>query len=595
MKDLRQIWNRLRKNLAPLLCAQLFCWMAGMIVLERIGSSAARAVLSYMGYSYLTAENYMDFASHPLAILVLVCAAAVVLAFLLFELAIGIRAGLYGYQRTPRGVFQIILDGFGSIRDLVRRSGAAWPVWLLAAGLSGLFVCGHFLYYIVMNMKFVRYALQRMWTGGRGYVVLLAGGLIAAGLLSIFVLPAAMTGRTGVKDSFLKSFRLTIRHFPKIAGGLILCNGLLSVCFLILYYLAMTGAAGIVWFLRPPSAVMATLYVLDDHIRLAGGLAAGVVGMGINGQMILALYLRFSPGEAAEGMLGIRPGRPKKTVWLFSLLLALEAGYLYNTAAHVTLLTENMYGGTFITAHRGGAGAAPENTLAALKNAIENAADYAEIDVQETSDGVLILLHDNDFARTTGTYGKVWETDYAQVRQMDAGSRYSSEYAGEPVPTLEEALELCQGRLDLNIELKSNGHNEDIVEKAVQLIESMGMTGQCVITSANYRYLEQVKELNEDIRTGYIINMVYGRAERLEHADFLSVSFDCITEEFVRRAHEAGKEIHAWTVNSRKDMRKMIEAGVDNLITDRPSVAREVLEEDGGSLGFLEALGFLWG
>lgn len=107
-----------------------------------------------------------------------------------------------------------------------------------------------------------------------------------------------------------------------------------------------------------------------------------------------------------------------------------------------------------ITAHRGASGSAPENTLIALQKAIEAGADYAEIDVQETSDGRLVLLHDPDLKRTTGLKKNIWQTTYNELKHLDAGSWFSDEFSAERIPLLEDAIELVRGKMLLNIELK---------------------------------------------------------------------------------------------------------------------------------------------
>ena len=273
-------------------------------------------------------------------------------------------------------------------------------------------------------------------------------------------------------------------------------------------------------------------------------------------------------------------------------MILLEVFYVYSVISNGTQIFRDLYAGTLVTAHRGGAKTAPENTLASLEAAINNLSDYAEIDVQETKDGELVLLHDNNLKRTTGVNWKIWETTLEEVKTLDAGSSFSADFAGEQVPTLREALELCRGRLELNIEVKNNHHNADVAVKTAEMITEMGMEDQCAISSMSYDFLKDVKEVNPQIRTGYIMSVAYGRVELLEYADFLSVHYDCVNERFMERAHEAGKEVHVWTVNSRKLMRRMKALGVDNIITDRPGVVREILMEDKTRAGFLELMRF---
>jgi glycerophosphoryl diester phosphodiesterase len=249
---------------------------------------------------------------------------------------------------------------------------------------------------------------------------------------------------------------------------------------------------------------------------------------------------------------------------------------------------------TMVTAHRGAAFTAPENTMAAMENAVNKLADYVEVDVQETSDGVLVLLHDNNLKRTTGYNRKIWDVTFDELETLDAASYfYKEEYAGEKVPTLDEVLDYCQGRMIVNIEVKSNNHNKDIVEKVVAMVEEKDMTDQCVITSMNYKFLQKVKELNPDITTGYVMSMTYGDVDKMEAADFLSVKYTYINEEFVKKAHSCGKAVHAWTVNTSYYMRRMLSLNVDNIITDRPELFVRIQAEEAGQESFVDLLRYV--
>ena len=167
---------------------------------------------------------------------------------------------------------------------------------------------------------------------------------------------------------------------------------------------------------------------------------------------------------------------------------------------------------------------APENTISAMEYAIEAMADYAEIDVQETKDGEIVLLHDNNLKRVTGLNANIWNLTYDEVSQLDAGIKFHKKFRGEKIPTLNEVIECCKGKIRLNIEIKYNGHNSQIVKKVVKIIEDQGFEDSCVLTSMNYKFLEQAKELNPKITTGYTMSMIYGDLSKLTAADFSVLS-----------------------------------------------------------------------
>lgn len=230
-----------------------------------------------------------------------------------------------------------------------------------------------------------------------------------------------------------------------------------------------------------------------------------------------------------------------------------------------------------ITAHRGASLLAPENTISALLLAIENQADYAEIDVQETKDGVVVLLHDHSLKRTTGKRQYIWNVTYDELKKLDCGKWFSKQFAGERIPTLREALELCQDKICLNIELKGASDTRALAEKVVALVEEYDFEDRCVITSADYEALCFVKQANKKLKTGQIISRVRDTIYEKDEIDFFSMKSAFVDKAVVEEAHSFGKEVHVWTVNSQKEMERMKRLGVDNIITDNPLLARKVI------------------
>jgi glycerophosphoryl diester phosphodiesterase len=167
---------------------------------------------------------------------------------------------------------------------------------------------------------------------------------------------------------------------------------------------------------------------------------------------------------------------------------------------------------------------------------------------------------------------------------------FGSEIAGEKVPTLDEVIHFCKGKINLNIEIKNNGHNDNIVKRVLDVIEENDAQDFCVITSMDYSLLGDAKEINPDIRTGYILKMAYGNFGNKVNADFLSIKHTYATKKVITAAHNSGKEVHVWTVNSRSDIERMKLLDVDNIITDRPVTVREVFASEKTGEDFIELL-----
>jgi glycerophosphoryl diester phosphodiesterase len=231
-----------------------------------------------------------------------------------------------------------------------------------------------------------------------------------------------------------------------------------------------------------------------------------------------------------------------------------------------------------VTGHRGASGLAPENTISAMLKAIEMGADFAELDVQESSDCVLVLLHDPTLKRTAGVENNIWETDYATLQGMEVGSWFAPEFKGESIPTLASVIDSVRGRMKLNIELKINGHEKHLTEKVVELIEQKNFISQCIVTSFDLQAVDQIKKLNNSIKAGYIFSSLPEKVDVFTaDVDLLSVKYKLIDKEFVEKAHTNKKEVHVYTVNDPEEMKRLIALGVDSIITDRPDILIDLL------------------
>jgi glycerophosphoryl diester phosphodiesterase len=266
------------------------------------------------------------------------------------------------------------------------------------------------------------------------------------------------------------------------------------------------------------------------------------------------------------------------------VLLALGLGAAALLASRLDLKED-----VAITAHRGAKVSAPENTLASFRAALDAGTDYVELDVQHTRDRELVVIHDGDLMRMVGDPRKVGELTLAEIETIDLGRRYDAKFAGERVPTLEQVIELVRGRAKINVELKYNVPDPGLAPAVVDLLRRKDFLDQVVITSLDYAALKDVERLEPRRETGHIVTAAVGNVVRTE-ADFLSLNSARASASLVRRAHAAGKGVAVWTVNDPEVMLRMIERGVDNVITDDPALLVRVMR-DRRTLSKAEILG----
>ncbi|HSQ07827.1 MAG TPA: glycerophosphodiester phosphodiesterase family protein [Chromatiaceae bacterium] len=231
-----------------------------------------------------------------------------------------------------------------------------------------------------------------------------------------------------------------------------------------------------------------------------------------------------------------------------------------------------------VVAHRGASREAPENTLSAIRLAIAQGVDACEVDVQATADGVLVLLHDEDLARVARDPRPVWGLTYAEVQRLDAGAWFSPDFGGEPIPRLEQVLDLAQGHIALNLELKFTGPDQDLARRVTDLVRAAGMGGSCLLTSQSLPGLRPAQALGLPI--GWVLESEPGDPATLD-LDALSLQTHLATPALVGACRRAGVETHVWTVNREAEMRRLIDLGVTAIITDAPVLLRHVLDGAG--------------
>lgn len=261
--------------------------------------------------------------------------------------------------------------------------------------------------------------------------------------------------------------------------------------------------------------------------------------------------------------------------------LGLNLSYVYSVFTGKANFRLALFQNPTVMAHRGLSADAPENTLYAFSDAISVGVDFIELDVQQTRDGVLVVMHDSNLKRTTGVNKDIWDVDYADIQNLDAGSWFDPAYANARIPTLEETLQFVDKRAKLNIEIKPTKHGSDTLEQDVaELITRYQYTDACYVTSFSYGSLKKVKEANPEIRTGYLMSVAYGQFYSLKYADAFSLNKVFVTSQVVNAAHQQGKQIFARTVNSMSEVRSLCNLHVDSIITDDPVMVQNVISRD---------------
>jgi len=239
-----------------------------------------------------------------------------------------------------------------------------------------------------------------------------------------------------------------------------------------------------------------------------------------------------------------------------------------------------LYNKTEVIAHRGFSGIAPENTLIAFKKAIEIGADYIELDVHQTKDSVLVIIHDYSIDRTCSNNrkGKIVEFNFTALQNVRVGysEKFGNKYETEKIPTLRESLQLAKGNIKVCVELKVIG----IENKVIELINELDMVNQVIIFSFDEKALLKIRKINNKIHT--LLLKDYATLKTLDFikendVNAIGVGYNTkVNRDFIEYAHKKNVKVFKWTVNNKQKMKELIDLNIDGIITNRPDFALKI-------------------
>lgn len=248
-------------------------------------------------------------------------------------------------------------------------------------------------------------------------------------------------------------------------------------------------------------------------------------------------------------------------------------------------LTAAQSGRVLVIGHRGALGYAPENTLTSFDKGIALGADLIEFDVHMTRDRQLVVMHDSDVSRTTDGHGHISDLTLAEIKALDAGKWFGTQFAGLRVPTLDETLAFTRGRTQLAVEIKGDplpapGIEQMVVEK----LHAHGMARDAIVISFYHATVRRIKEIDPAVATGCLYSGqladTVGNA-RAARADSVRPSWQYWTRELVEEVHAAGLQASAWNADDEPLMAYLVDMGLDSIGANYPDRLRAFLDHRG--------------
>lgn len=597
----RLIYGDAKRSLSKFIGCEIFFLILGAAIFGPVVAWIVSQLIGLSGRGAISNVEIAQFLLSPLGCLTLI--SFVTLSWLILSLGhaglLMIQVGQLNVQ--PQSLPQTVMTVVKRAPRLTKLA-FIYVVIFLAVAAPFLIVAGLTYQWLLSEFDINYYLAAKP---PEFLLALLIGAILVIGLAvawsfvfarTIYALPECMLNSQLPVAAIKRSFQMTRKRHWKIFGLIIrwfllasLVSGLVVVVIQPIEYLALRAAGN-------SFAIVAVTIGLMLTLNFLGGLVATLFGTITQSLLIGRLYWSHLSEETQApvqtedsiefpGLVSLDPDEVsiksfaqwmtvKRTVVIaMGLLIVSSLGF-----SLLLLSTVSFEDRVEVTAHRGSSKAAPENTLSAIRQAIADGADFAEIDVQETADGVIIVMHDSDLMRIAGQRLNIWDTTFADLQKFDAGRWFDESFAGERVPSLQQVIEICKGQIKLNIELKFNGHDEELVKRTLDVIKQNDFQSQCIISSLDHQSLHEVASIEPGIKVGAIVGASIGDVAKLP-VDFIAINKSEVDRSLVRRVHNRGMQLHVWTVNDEETMSDMIDLGVDNLLTDEPLKLIDLLEQ----------------
>lgn len=600
MKTMREAWALLKYNFGAVMIFELFFKMIASTIMVPVLYSILNLSVKFANIKYLTSGNITKYFRAPSTYAFLFILLLIISMYVIVNVSGLIYAMDYSRRGKKISPFLLLVMAFKNALRLVKPTnmGMIFMSIAIIPYSYTIFISGS-LTGIKIPEIFRKTLMSHKWA-----IVLIVTIYILLSFLSVLRL-YNVNYYTIYGANFSKATKLSRvdrnNNKLKLFVGIALLNTLFTLLLLVIEGLFATTFAGVISrFIDYKAAV----FVFNNVMHVVFALVYmffSMISTPVIYAFISACFYEIDEVTDYKEFEHVRIRRiknekyiQKKNKQAMALVLVItviaNGFYLYLLMTNKANFDIEYPTRSVVTAHRGDSLGAPENTMAAFELALENQADIIETDIRQTSDGVLILMHDESLYRTTGVNKNVGDVTYEYIQTLDAGSSFSKEFKGEHIPTLEEILIFAtENDVKLNLELKPAKTDNNYVEEIIAMLEKYDYTEKCIIASQDYKSLKKVKEYNPDIFTVRIMSVAFGEIGEMEYVDGFSIKHSFISRKMVDNIHENDKVIYAWTINNERDIKDILLLDVDSVITDKPYETKEIIYNANSGL-FLDYL-----
>lgn len=573
MKHIRDFFKVLRIHFSSFIIFELIHKLLMALVLLPLGYKIFNMTLKLMDINYITNDTFNRFMSSPYLIMLILLLLVIYIFFSMFEVFGIVECFDINNQSNLKKIF---CDVFKDFKRLLYFKNIGYMLILIFYIPLLQLSFGALVYFLFLAPQFIIQNLNYNTIIIRLVILMLTNLIVMSPFM--YIIHYFVIGDLPFSKAIRQSIKKTNGNKIKMIVIILLLESMLTVMFISILALIILGSYIIVKIFSFNTSILT--YVL---IVIRGFIHGYMVVFTCLQVPLLLSFISFYfyKGQYLEIIKTNKIKRNKFSKQIINIvivfLISIAGTYfIENFIADLDISFSNSRQ-IEVMAHRGSSLNAPENTMAAFELAIEQNSDYIELDIQQSKDGEIVVLHDPNLKRITGVDLNVYDATYKELLEYDIGSHFDAKFSDQRVLNLEDVLKAVKGKIRLNIEIKPTGYEHDLEKQLVQILKTYRFEQDCIITSMDYDVLKKIKSYNPELKTGYVLNVAFGEFYKMEDVDCFSIQQGYINENVVAKVHEHDKKIYAWTVNSHNDIVKMINLGVDGIITDQPELAHELI------------------
>ena len=561
----------------------LFCTIITAATTSILKRLLVKAMMLVSGVTYIAPVNLTHVLLNPLSIIMMLIFAVVVTLLSLFEIA-GLlhtfSVAQAGYETNLTCMF---MAGFRACRKALNPRN--WPIMvfiLVLVPLTKLLPLSGSTFKLILP-GFVNQTIDyTKWLNVLYYV------LYWVLILFLAVYIFSINGFVLQKESFFKSCsksrKLCKGHVIEVIFNMFLLTVILNFTINSISSILVVNGEELMSFVRRTGNVVAKSEAVGTYTYALRQILKSFLSPAINNAALTVLFYKFMDDKTKKETVSaevreLKHFSMKRTVAFVVSLAVVSVAIIGVMTYRYSYLFESV-DRPLVCAHRGDNVNAPENTMPAFELAASENLKWIELDVHQTSDGVIVCNHDSSIKRVTGRNLAIHDVTYEDLSKIELGPWMPGEYEHVHICTLREALELAKEN-DMNVQVELKGHPADknFEENVINVINETGMHDNVMIIAQDASRLMRVMEIDPTITKGYCMVIAVGDLNDIEYTDNITIEETYVTPELVRAMHEKGIKVFCWTVDLDDTVQYLVSCDVDVIGTDNPMLINNALDK----------------